>query len=233
MSYRDPSRAELGTSGPACPVTRSCDRLGEGGMGVVYKVRAGGTQPPGRPEDDSRRKPGEARIFDRFSTEAEAVARLRHAHIIQIYDIGEANGSAVRCLELLEGGSLEDRLAGTPQPGEPRPSCWKRWRGRCQLAHHAGIIHRDLKPRTSLHRRRRAQDHRLRPGQAARIGRHQTETGQIMGSPSYMAPEQARGQTPRTSARRPTSTRWGPSSTRCSPAGRPSRGRPRSRRSAR
>src|SRR5438270_833794 len=55
--------------------------------------------------------------FVRFRVEAESVARLRHPHIIQIYDIGEAGGLPYVALELLDGGSLSDRLAGTPQPG--------------------------------------------------------------------------------------------------------------------
>ena len=180
---------------PRIPGYELLEKLGEGGMGVVYKARQrglnrlvalkmirGGSQ--ARPDH-----------FARFRVEAEAVARLRHPNILQIYDIGEVDGLPFVSLELLEGGSLADRLDGTPQPGRQaaellitlaagRPG---RPRGR------------DRPPRPQavqrpLHRGRRPQDHRLRPGQAAGVGQPtRPRPAQIMGSPSYMAPEQARG----------------------------------------
>ncbi|MFI5459234.1 MAG: protein kinase [Isosphaerales bacterium] len=170
------------------------ERLGEGGMGVVYKARQlglnrlvalkmirGGSQ--ARPEN-----------FKRFTTEAEAVAKLRHPNILQIYDIGEANGLPYVALELLDGGSLDDRLAGTPQPGGFAAELLATLARAVHVAHEAAIIHRDLKPSNVLYTSDgvpKITDF----GLAKRIDSddHQTESGQIMGSPSYMAPEQARG----------------------------------------
>jgi eukaryotic-like serine/threonine-protein kinase len=172
------------------------DRLGEGGMGVVYKARQvglnrlvalkmirGGSQ--ARPEH-----------LLRFSIEAEAVARLRHLNIIQIYDIGEVDGSPFVSLELLEGGSLTDRLGGTPQAGRRSAELLETLALAIVAAHEAGIIHRDLKPSNVLF----AADGVLKVtdfGLAKRLESDDmhTVTGQVMGSPSYMAPEQARGHT--------------------------------------
>jgi serine/threonine protein kinase/Tfp pilus assembly protein PilF len=168
--------------------------LGEGGMGVVYKARhqrlkrlvalkmiRGGSQ-------------ARADYFARFRIEAESVARLRHPNIVQIYDIGEAGGLPFVALELLDGGGLDDRLAGNPQPGRRAAELMLTLAQAVNVAHQAGIIHRDLKPSNVLY------THDGVPkitdfGLAKQIDsdQEQTQTGQIMGSPSYMAPEQARG----------------------------------------
>src|SRR6516162_3753310 len=119
-------------------------------MGVVYKARQlglnrlvalkmiiGGSQ---------------ARVdhLARFRIEAEAVARLRHPNILQIYEIGEVDGLPFVSLELLEGGDLDDRLAGTPQPGRAAAELMATLGRAVHAAHQAGIIHRDLKPANVL-----------------------------------------------------------------------------------
>ena len=119
---------------------------------------------------------------------------MRHPNIIQIYDIGEAGGLPFVALELLEGGSLDRRLAGDPQPGRQAAELAMTLAGAIHVAHEAGIIHRDLKPANVLYTSDgvpKITDF----GLAKRIDSDegQTQTGQIMGSPSYMAPEQARG----------------------------------------
>ena len=132
----------------------------------------------------------------RIRIEAEAVARLRHPNIVHIYEIGEVDGLPFLSLELLEGGTLEDRLAGNPQPGRSAAELMATLARAIQMAHDAKIIHRDLKPSNVLF------DSDGIPkitdfGLAKRLesDSRQTETGQIMGTPCYMAPEQAMGHT--------------------------------------
>jgi tetratricopeptide (TPR) repeat protein len=179
---------------PGIPGYELLEKLGEGGMGVVYLARQvglnrfvavkmirGGSQ--ARPEQ-----------FGRFRVEAEAVAQLRHPHIIQIHDIGAIDDQPYVSLELLEGGSLADRLNGTPQPGKQSAELTETLARAVHAAHDAGIVHRDLKPSNVLF----SEDGVPKVtdfGLAKRLesDSRQTETGQIIGSPSYMAPEQARG----------------------------------------
>jgi tetratricopeptide (TPR) repeat protein len=169
--------------------------LGEGGMGVVYRARHRGLNrlvalKMLRGGSQARRD-----FFARFRLEAESVARLRHPNVIQIYDINEAGGLPYVALELLDGGSLDDRLGGNPQPGRLAAEIAITLAGAVQVAHEAGIIHRDLKPANVLF----TSDGVLKVtdfGLAKRVDSDDghTQSGAIMGSPSYMAPEQARGQ---------------------------------------
>ncbi len=179
---------------PAIPGYDILGGLGEGGMGVVYKANHLGLKRLVALK--MIRSGGQARadLVARFRTEAEAVARLKHPNILQIYDIGEANGRPFVALELLEGGSLGDRLAGAPQPARQAAELAMLLARAVHVAHQAGIVHRDLKPSNVLYTFdgvAKITDF----GLAKRIDSDDghTESGQIMGSPSYMAPEQARG----------------------------------------
>ncbi len=174
--------------------------LGRGGMGVVYKarqhrlrrlvalkmIRAGSLA---KPED-----------LARFRVEAEAVANLRHTNIIQIFDIGEIGGLPFVTLELLEGGSLAGLLAGTPQPEGSSAELITTLARAIHVAHEAGIVHRDLKPSNILF----SSDGTPKItdfGLAKRLEEDgHTETGQVMGSPSYIPPEQAEGRAKEVSA---------------------------------
>ena len=118
--------------------------LGRGGMGVVYKARhrrlnrlVALKMIRGAYADDIQ--------IARFKIEAEAVAALRHPNILQIYDIGESNGSPYVALELLEGGSLADRLHGTALPPKQAAEWMVPLVLAMDAAHQAGIVHRDLK----------------------------------------------------------------------------------------
>ncbi|MFI5454652.1 MAG: protein kinase [Isosphaerales bacterium] len=179
---------------PAIPGYDVLQRLGEGGMGVVYKARHHGLKRLVALKMIRGGSQARADQFLRFRKEAEAVARLRHPNIIQIYDIGEAAGLPFVALELLDGGGLDDHLAGTPQPGNQTAELMVTLARAVHVAHQAGIVHRDLKPTNVLYTSDgvpKITDF----GLAKRIDSDdgQTESGQIMGSPSYMAPEQARG----------------------------------------
>jgi serine/threonine protein kinase/DNA-binding SARP family transcriptional activator len=168
--------------------------LGRGGMGVVYQarqvqlnrlvalkmIRAG---EHAGPED-----------LARFRAEAEAVARLQHPHIVQIFEVGEHAGLPFFALEYLEGGSLQHRLQGSPLPAREAAQLVQTLARAIHAAHQRGIIHRDLKPANVL------LDQDGRPkitdfGLAKRVegGAGLTQSGVVMGTPSYMAPEQARG----------------------------------------
>jgi tRNA A-37 threonylcarbamoyl transferase component Bud32 len=170
--------------------------LGRGGMGVVYKARHRTLNRIVALKMIVQGKHAFSDHRERFRIEAEAVARLRHPNIVQIYEFGEAEGSPFVTLELLEGGSLADRLKGTTQPGRAAAELVATLSLAMHAAHQAGIVHRDLKPANVLF------DGAGTPkitdfGLAKRleVDDGHTRTGQIMGTPSYMASEQAQGLT--------------------------------------
>jgi serine/threonine-protein kinase len=132
--------------------------------------------------------------LERFRTEAEAAARLQHAQIVQIHEIGEHNGLPFVCLEFLEGGSLAQRLAGTPMPPRRAAALVMTLAQAMHAAHQSGIVHRDLKPANVLltaDGTPKISDFGLAKELDEAAG--QTATGALLGTPSYMAPEQARG----------------------------------------
>ena len=169
-------------------------RLGRGGMGVVYRARQHGLDRLVALKMLRGGSHADPESLARFRIEVRSVARLRHPNVVQVYDVGESRGLPFVALELLEGGSLDARNGGNPQP-EPAAAALLATLARAvAAAHRAGIVHRDLKPANILFSRDgvpKVTDF----GLAKRLDEDdgQTQSGQVMGSPSFMAPEQARG----------------------------------------
>ncbi len=173
------------------------DLLGEiarGGMGIVYRARQRSLNRRVALKvirDGARATPDDTR---RFRNEAEAVAKLDHPHIVPIYEVGEVRGCSFFSMKLVEGGSLAERLEEyRKEPGAAARLMANVARA-VQHAHERGILHRDLKPSNIL------VDDRGEPlvvdfGLARRVegDSELTQTGAVLGTPAYMAPEQATG----------------------------------------
>ena len=166
-------------------------------MGVVYKARHLKLQRlvalkmilPGRDLSEGDRDQ------ERFLSEARAVAQFQHPHLVQIYEIGEHDGQPYFSLELLEGGNLSRKLAGTPQPAAAAAALVETLARAVDYAHQKGIVHRDLKPSNILltaDGTPKIADF----GLAKQLDQdtNLTDAGGILGTPSYMAPEQAWGE---------------------------------------
>ena len=195
----------------AVPTDTACPRmagyeilceLGRGGMGVVYKARQVGLNRVVALKMILAGEHAGPAEFARFKTEGEAIARLRHPNIVQVYEVGEYEGKPFFSLEFCEGGGLDKKLAGTPMPPRDAASLVQTLAEAMQGAHEAHIIHRDLKPGNVLLAAcgLAGPSTNLTPkitdfGLAKKLDQQgQTQTGVIMGTPSYMAPEQAMGQ---------------------------------------
>ena len=170
--------------------------LGRGGMGLVFKARQTALKRDVALKIVVSGAHAGAAERARFRTEAEAIARLHDPGIVQIYEVGEEAGCPYLALEFVSGGSLAQQLNGTPMPPRRAAQLLLDLALAVQHAHEQGIVHRDLKPANVL----------LTESGVAKIAdfglaklldveRGQTRTGAVLGSPSYMAPEQAEGKT--------------------------------------
>jgi serine/threonine-protein kinase len=170
--------------------------LGRGGMGVVYRARQ---RALGRPVAVKMLLAGpfaSQQELGRFHREAAVLACLRHPNIVQVHDAGDVDGRPYFAMELVEGGSLAQQLSGAPQPARPAAVLVSTLARAVEVAHQAGIVHRDLKPANVLltvDGTPKVSDF----GLARRLGGEDglTRTGAALGTPSYMAPEQAQGNT--------------------------------------
>jgi len=214
-----PGRPRAATGGMGPPGYEILGELGHGGMGIVYQARQVRlnrivalkvirTGPEATPED-----------LARFRTEGEAVARLQHPHIVQIYDSGEHDGRPYFALEFVDGGSLAGRLKGRPLPPRQAARLVQTLAGAVHHAHQNKVLHRDLKPANVLLQRKseirnpkseteglssfsdfgfRISDFEPKVtdfGLARWLDEvGQTRSGMVLGSAPYMAPEQANGQ---------------------------------------
>jgi WD40 repeat protein/tRNA A-37 threonylcarbamoyl transferase component Bud32 len=183
----------LAIGSAAVPGYEILGELGRGGMGVVYKARhlkLGRLVALKMILVAEHAGPAE-RI--RFQTEAEAIGRLQHPNIVQIYEIGEQDGRPFFALEFCDGGALEEKLKGAPLVPQKAAELVETLARAMRAAHEAGIVHRDLKPANVLLTRDgmpKITDFGLAKKLDA-VG--QTASGAIMGTPPYMAPEQAGG----------------------------------------
>lgn len=178
---------------PEIPGYEILERLGHGGMGVVYRAlqkSLGRTVALKMVLSGAHARPEE---LMRFRREAEAMARLPHPNIVQIHEVGEQDGRPFLSLEFVEGGGLDKKLGGTPQAAGEAARLVETLARAAHHAHAQGVVHRDLKPANVLLTADGTP--KITDFGLARFGAGsgQTQSGDILGTPSYMAPEQAAG----------------------------------------
>jgi tRNA A-37 threonylcarbamoyl transferase component Bud32 len=171
------------------------ERLGQGGMGVVYKARQQALEllvAVKMIRAGTYASPEERR---RFQREGKAIARIRHAHVVQIHDFGEQEGQLYFSMELLEGGTLTDRLCNGPLPERKAAELVRTLAQAVAAAHAQEVVHRDLKPGNVLFKAdgtAKITDFGL--AKVLDAATSETVSDAILGTPAYMSPEQASGE---------------------------------------
>lgn len=168
------------------------DELGRGTTGVVYKARQKALNRLVALKMILAGGHASAEQLTRFETEARAVASLKHPNIVQIYDLGESDGLPFLSLEFVDGSPLDVEINGIPQPPKYAVGLIERLARGVEAAHAKGIVHRDLKPANVLlsgDGTPKITDFGLAKELESKSS--QTRSGSQIGTPSYMAPEQA------------------------------------------
>jgi serine/threonine protein kinase len=188
---------------PSLPGYEVLGKLGEGGMGVVFRARDLALKRLVAIKQLLHPAPS-AEGLARFRAEAEALARLRHPHVVQVHAAGEQDGRPYFVMEYVEGGGLDQKVQGRPQPPADAARLVMLLARAVGTAHRQGIVHRDLKPANIL-LAPPADEPALNTayglpkvsdfGLSKTLGEDQGRTagGTILGTPGYMAPEQAAG----------------------------------------
>jgi formylglycine-generating enzyme required for sulfatase activity len=173
---------------------RILGQLGRGGMGIVYKALQPGLNRIVALKMVLHGDYAQPQELLRFRGEAEMIARLSHANIVPIYEVGQHDSRPFFAMEFLEGGSLAEKLKWTPMSNRSAAELVRLLAEALQFAHESGIVHRDLKPGNIMFTPGgvpKVMDFGLAKRLEASSGL--TQSGLIMGTPSYMAPEQALG----------------------------------------
>ena len=195
FEYTAPQKAAQKVELPKVPGYEILGELGRGGMGVVYRAKQEGLNRVValkmiRGGGDTAK----VETLRRFQLEAEAVAQLQHPNIVQIYDIGNYNGNPFFSLEFVDGMPLDEKLDGKPLKHREAAELMVKLARAMKYAHDHKIIHRDLKPANVL------LSHDGVPkvtdfGLVKNVDNDSSETrdGAVVGTPAFMAPEQAWG----------------------------------------
>jgi formylglycine-generating enzyme required for sulfatase activity len=195
-SETQPETVAAPRSLPSVPGYEVMGELGRGGMGVVYRARHLALKRTVALKMILAGDFAGAAEIARFRTEAELAARLQHPNIVQIHEVGEVDGHPYCALEYVDGGSLAHKLAGQPLPVREAARLVEALAQAMHLAHSRNVVHRDLKPGNVLLTPAgtpKVTDFGLARQLNADSGR--TASGAVLGTPSYMAPEQASGET--------------------------------------
>jgi serine/threonine-protein kinase len=171
--------------------------IGRGGMSVVYRARDRRLNRPVAIKVLPPELAYDPAIRTRFTREAQTSAQLSHAHIVPIYDVGERDGIAYFVMAVIEGGNLAELLAREPrQPVDEVRRLLREIADALAYAHLRGVIHRDIKPDNILldgdSGRAMVTDFGI--ARAIEAGTRLTVTGNAVGTPTYMSPEQAVGE---------------------------------------
>jgi len=170
------------------------EELGRGGMGVVYRAMDKKLGREAAVKMILRGKLASQADVERFRGEAQAAARLDHAGIVPVYDVAESDGQLFFSMRYIAGQTLSQRLAQGPLPPREAALLLMKVARAVHYAHRRGILHRDLKPSNILIDEK-GEPHITDFGLAKEVkdGRSVTKTGAVLGTPAYMAPEQAAG----------------------------------------